>query len=107
MKTLLSSGAPLPHSTSRWLSAAFGVPVVDGYGCTECGGLLNNGEVRGDTTVRLLDRPDIGYTTTDRPYPRGEVVANSGTMISGYYRNSEDTKRCFVTLDDGKQYFRT
>ena len=107
VKTLMSSGAPLPPSTSRWLSAAFGVPVVDGYGCTECGGLLNNGEVRGDTTVRLLDRPDIGYTTADRPYPRGEVVANSGTMISGYYLNSEDTQRCFVTLDDGKQYFRT
>ena len=107
VRTLLTTGAPLSENTSSWLTQTFGVPLLNGYGCTECGGLMNNGIMKSGIYVQLLDRPDIGYTTADKPFPRGEIIASSPAMITGYFRNDEATRSSFVTLSNGKTYFRT
>ena len=107
VKTLLTTGAPLSDTTSSWLRNTFGVPLLNGYGCTECGGIMSNGSTKDGVTVQLLDRPDIGYTTADKPYPRGEIVASSPAMISGYFKNDEANQGSFLTMSDGKTYFRT
>jgi long-chain acyl-CoA synthetase len=34
--------------------------------------------------VKLESCPELGYTTEDIPYPRGEVLVRSPAMASGY-----------------------
>ena len=51
--------------------------------------------------IKLLDVPEMGYLTTDQP-PRGELCVKTPAMISGYFKNDQETREKFV---DG--YFRT
>ena len=37
-----------------------------------------------ETEVKLADVPDLGYFSTDQPYPRGELLARSPILIPGY-----------------------
>jgi long-chain acyl-CoA synthetase len=89
-------------------------PVLQGYGLTEsvggmicsvphksvsgsCGGPLPR------TLVRLSDVPDMGYTSADKPYPRGEICLK-GTMVSGgYFKGEKNTAEAF----DSDGYFHT
>ena len=48
----------------------------------------------GDVTIRLRDVPEMGYFTSDKP-PRGEVCVKTSYMISGYYKNQEETNEKF------------
>lgn len=48
----------------------------------------------------------MGYLTSDKPYPRGEIVARTGRMTPGYYGDPEATAERFVTVG-GLQFFRT
>ena len=48
----------------------------------------------GDVTIRLRDVPEMGYFTSDKP-PRGEVCVKTSYMISGYYKNQEETDEKF------------
>lgn len=45
---------------------------------------------------------ELGFTTSDLPYPRGHIYVKTPQMISGYYKNEEATKENF---EDG--YFKT
>ena len=53
--------------------------------------------------IRLEDVPDMGYFTTDKPYPRGEICVKKPHMMTGYHNNPEATQAAFT--EDG--YFRT
>eukprot|EP00435_Cladocopium_sp_Y103_P037343 s2581_g9.t2 len=79
---LISTGASLPHPVQRWLVRVFGKMVIDSYGCTETGGLASNGAISG-TELRLRDLPQLGYLTSDRPFPRGEILA--AVKSCGYF----------------------
>ena len=35
--------------------------------------------------MRLIDRPALGFTTADRPHPRGEIVARTPCLAPGGY----------------------
>ncbi len=48
------------------------------------------------TDVKLVDCEDLGYKTTDEPFPRGEVAARSEEMTYGYYKNN-DANKCSFT----------
>lgn len=76
---LISTGAPLRHEVQRWLTRVFGRPVLNGYGSTETGGITTNGAVSDGVDIRLRDLPALGYRTSDKPHPRGEIVARSDT----------------------------
>ncbi|GJJ11043.1 hypothetical protein Clacol_005274 [Clathrus columnatus] len=50
--------------------------------------------------IKLVDTPELGYTSNDKPFPRGELYArmiglNKGCL--GYYKDPESTK---YTFDD-------
>ena len=110
IQALVTTGAPLAHRVSRWLCRVVGCTVLDGFGTTETGGLTSNGKLVPGVELRLLDCPEMGYTTADKPYPRGEILAHSKKMSPGYYNPpgdwGDDNDRNWVNLG-GLRYFRT
>jgi long-chain acyl-CoA synthetase len=84
IRLLICGGAPLAQEVKYFLMAAFCCPVLEAYGTSEtAGGLCST--ARWDTRagivggplaclkLKLRDIPDLGYLTTDKPDPRGEV----------------------------------
>ena len=39
------------------------------------------------TVWKLADVPELGYFTTDRPFPRGELLLKTKSLIKGYYKH--------------------
>lgn len=36
---------------------------------------------------KLVDVPELGYFTTDKPFPRGELVLKTRGLIKGYFKH--------------------
>ena len=49
--------------------------------------------------MKLRDRPDLGYYSTDQPFPRGEVLVKGNSVFLGYFRNKTLTN--MVLESDG------
>ena len=65
-----------------------------------------NGENNTDHLM-LLDCPVLGYLTSDKPFPRGEIVAKiSARTTPGYFKNEEATRECIVEIG-GQKFWRT
>src|ERR1700758_1500103 len=79
--------------------------LTDGYGSTEAGMVLFDGEVQCPPVIdyKLVDVPDLGYFASDRPYPRGELLLKTENMFPGYYQRPEVTAGVF----DADGYYRT
>ena len=101
---------------NRWLFRIFGRTIVNAYGTTETGGLCSNGQVSSGAEVRLIDCPQLGYSTDDKPHPRGEILAHT-PRVAGYFDQSccrpdgsfdaaSSRSEEWVTLA-GVRYFRT
>eukprot|EP01023_Acetabularia_acetabulum_P030154 TRINITY_DN28386_c1_g1_i4.p1 TRINITY_DN28386_c1_g1~~TRINITY_DN28386_c1_g1_i4.p1 ORF type:complete len:446 (-),score=74.50 TRINITY_DN28386_c1_g1_i4:304-1641(-) len=100
---LLSSGAsPIAADVFDFLRVCFGAAVVEGYGMTETSCAITisipNDPVTGHVgvplpccEVKLDDIPEMGYTTQDKPYPRGEICVRGPIIFQGYYKDQEKT----------------
>jgi fatty acid CoA ligase FadD9 len=97
--SLITTGAaPTTPEIRQFMQTCFRVLLVDGYGCTEAGGgVTRNDRVRRPPVInyRLRDVPELGYYTTDKPYPRGELAVKTTTMVPGYFRRPEATAALF------------
>jgi len=106
LRGLVSGGAPLSHSTHQFLRVVFNVPALQGYGLTETTGLLACQPVDLIATeivgapfpcseIKLVDVSEMGYTSEDKPFPRGEIWARGSGITLGYYNQPEKTKEEF------------
>lgn len=97
--------APLAPEMARFLDSALEIHLVDGYGLTEVGGVTRDGVIARPPVIdyRLVDVPELGYFTTDSPYPRGELLVKTGTATPGYFKRPEVTAEVFD--EDG--YYHT
>ncbi|WP_278262406.1 carboxylic acid reductase [Nocardia sp. AG03] len=98
LMSVLCGSAPIAPDLRAFVESVLEMRLHDGYGSTETGG-----GVVFDTRVmrppvldyKLVDVPELGYFTTDKPYPRGELLLKTTTMIAGYYRRPEVTAEVF------------
>jgi fatty acid CoA ligase FadD9 len=97
-----TGGAACDPGVKKAMEELFGVSMGEGYGTTETGFVARNGVLRDDIDYRLIDRPDLGYTSSDLPNPRGELAVKTERARSGYYQGGGD-RDSFT--DDG--YFLT
>ncbi|WFD33802.1 long-chain-fatty-acid--CoA ligase [Malassezia cuniculi] len=106
LRVMVTGSAPCRKDVLRLLRIALVVDIREGYGQTEnmayatymapndphigCVGPINPG-----LELRLRDCPELGYTSEDKPYPRGEVQIRGGSVFTGYYEDEKKTKETF------------
>lgn len=91
LQTAVIASAPLSPELQDFTEKLFGFPLTDSYGSTETGGVSVNGVIQNPpiTAHKLIDVPELGYFTTDKPYPRGELAVKTSRLIGGYYKRPE------------------
>jgi fatty acid CoA ligase FadD9 len=101
----MTGSAPTSPELKSWIESLLEMHLTDGYGSTEAGMVLLDGEVQRPPVVdyKLADVPDLGYFATDRPHPRGELLLKTANMFPGYYKRPEVTADVF----DAEGYYRT
>ncbi|PWA01884.1 hypothetical protein BB558_002014 [Smittium angustum] len=102
IKLIISGSAPISGETLDFLRICFSCSVQEGYGSTETTGAVSlttaldhdSGTVGvpfPNAMIKLVDVPEMGYLSTDKPYPRGEVCAKGPGIFQGYYKQPEKT----------------
>ncbi|KAK2443842.1 Long chain acyl-CoA synthetase 9, chloroplastic [Trifolium repens] len=118
IRFILCGGAPLSGDTQRFINICLGAPIGQGYGLTEtcAGGTFSDFD---DTSVgrvgppipcsyiKLIDWPEGGYSTTDSPMPRGEIVIGGPNVTLGYFKNEEKTRESYKVDERGIRWFYT
>ena len=77
--------APTDPQIIVFLEQCLQVPVNDLYGSTEVGPIACNGRLYPWLSYKLIDRPDLGFTRSDQPFPRGELAIKTHRGTTGYY----------------------
>ncbi|CAB3398911.1 unnamed protein product [Caenorhabditis bovis] len=104
-KVLTTGGAPLTKEVKQFSRFAYGCPLIEGYGQTECGagGTLTlpwdttYGNVGGPSPwaqVKLVDVPEKGYFAQN---DEGEVCFRGAALMTGYFQDVELTR---ATIDE-------
>ncbi|KAK8651530.1 hypothetical protein V6N13_141130 [Hibiscus sabdariffa] len=110
VRVMASGASPLSPEVMEFLRVCFGCIVVEGYGMTETCSIISlvdegdslTGHVGSPSTaceVKLVDVPEMSYTSDDEPYPRGEICVRGPTVFQGYYKDEAQTRE--VIDDDG------
>ncbi|GMT11963.1 hypothetical protein PFISCL1PPCAC_3260, partial [Pristionchus fissidentatus] len=92
IRLLTTGGAPVSPEVKNFTRIAYGAPLFEGYGQTECGaaGTLNlpcdttAGHVGGPAPwaqIKLIDAPELGYYARE---DKGEVCFRGAAVMSGY-----------------------
>lgn len=91
--------SPTAPEVRRFIAECWEMPLVEGYGQTEAGAAAMTSENRLTsnmiTEFKLVDVPELGYFTTDKPYPRGELYVKTSKMFQGYFKRPEATAAVF------------
>ena len=77
--------APTAPEVMAFLERCFEVPIANTYGSTEMGPVTVNDRVQPWVEYKLVDVPELGYRTSDRPFPRGELLVRSSRESPGYF----------------------
>ncbi|XP_056313653.1 long-chain-fatty-acid--CoA ligase 4b [Danio aesculapii] len=118
VRRMLSGGAPLSASTQRFMNVCF-CPISVGYGLTEtCGaGTISDssdystGRVGAPlicSEIKLRDWLEGGYTSQDKPHPRGEILIGGPNVAMGYYGSEGEGQNDNFWVDEaGQRWFST
>jgi len=87
IKQVTTSSAPTSPELTRFIEKLTGTRLIDSYGNTEAGLIAINGRIARPPIIdyKLIDVPELGYFTTDKPHPRGEIAVRSPRVIPGYF----------------------
>ncbi|HEX7852287.1 MAG TPA: carboxylic acid reductase [Sphingobium sp.] len=103
---LLSVGcgsAVLSPEVHQFMLSMLGVHMAIGYSSTEMATatVTVDGKIQRPPVLdyRLEDVPELGYFTTDKPYPRGEFLVKIPKFMAGYYKRPDLTAEKFT--EDG------
>lgn len=101
----MTGSAPTSPELKSWVESLLEMHLLDGYGSTEAGMVLFDGEIQRPPVIdyKLVDVPDLGYFATDRPYPRGELLLRTENMFPGYYKRPQIT----AEVIDSDGYYHT
>ncbi len=110
VKYITSGSAPIRGDVIKLLRVCLCCDVREGYGQTEnygfCTVMSENdtsmgsvGPVHPGQELKLRDVPDMGYTSDDKPFPRGEILVRSQCTFPGYYKDEAKTKEALT--EDG------
>jgi len=114
VRFMITGSAPIDSNVLDMLKVCFCCPFLEGYGLTETSGgssvtwpwAPNTGHVGGPLPCvkwRLMDVEAMNYLSTDKPYPRGELLMKGPSVTSGYYKCPDKTKDAF----DKDGWFKT
>ncbi len=103
--TALTGSAPISPELAAWVERLLDGHLINGFGATESGPVTIDGSVQRPpvTDYKLVDVPELGYYSTDKPNPRGELLIKSTALFAGYYKQPTLTAEVFD--DDG--FYRT
>ncbi|CAA2958871.1 long chain acyl- synthetase 6, peroxisomal-like [Olea europaea subsp. europaea] len=108
---LMTSGAsPLSPDVMEFLRVCFGCPILEGYGMTETSCVISSMDESDTLTghvgspnpaceIKLVDVPEMNYTSEDLPHPRGEICVRGPIIFQGYYKDEVQTRE--VIDDEG------
>ncbi|KAK7391042.1 hypothetical protein VNO78_19347 [Psophocarpus tetragonolobus] len=108
---LMASGAsPLSPDIMEFLKICFSCRVTEGYGMTETTcviSCIDQGDNLGGHVgspnpaceVKLVDVPEMNYTSDDQPNPRGEICVRGPLIFQGYHKDEVQTRE--VIDEDG------
>ncbi len=112
VRSIVTGSAPCPASILQVFSAA-GIPVREGYGLTETSptltlNLLKEGYAMIGTVGPAIKDVELYIDDSDGDYKEGEgeILALGPNIMSGYYKNPEETAKVFKEID-GKRWFCT
>ncbi|KAK6201228.1 long-chain fatty acid CoA ligase [Scheffersomyces amazonensis] len=106
MQIVSTGSAPISPSTIKFLKAALGIGISQGYGLTESfggvsfgipyeanpGGCGTNGI---SSEMRIRELPEMGYHINDADGARGELLLRGPQISPGYFKNEAATKEAF------------
>ncbi|MCX2929175.1 thioester reductase domain-containing protein [Mycobacterium sp. CVI_P3] len=99
--------AALSPEIKDFMESVLDQHLMIGYSSTEIAGgmLLADEHVLRPPVIdyKLDDVPELGYFTTDKPFPRGELLVKSERFMAGYYKRPDLT----ATMYDAGGYYRT
>lgn len=105
-RAMVSGSAPISPDVIQTLRCVFSNNFIEGYGMTETYAVAL-GQLTGDNTAgncgppsmavecRLRDVPEMGYTSQDKPHPRGELLVRGNTVFKSYYKQPDVTASVF------------
>lgn len=93
-----------------FLKVALYCDVLEGYGLTETAATTTRA-FPGDkgssgyigppgpvNEVKLIDVPEMGYTSQDQPLRRGEICIRGANVFTEYYKGQRSYVLCYVSF---------
>lgn len=100
IRYIVSGGAALPDWVQKGLED-MGFPLIQGYGLSESAPLISAnppGRPRNESVGMVIDSVDAKIVDMDKE-GNGEIYVKGPNVMSGYYKNPEDTGK--VLTEDG------
>lgn len=110
---LMCASAPISKESIFFLKNSIGCGFLNSYGATEIFSvftfsnpyneinLISSGPTGVSCEIQLKDVPEMGYTSKDKPFPRGEILIRGYCCFSHYYKDEISTN---LTIDKDGWY---